>query len=231
MARLNGIQQSLISSPSTILVDLEKMLQWKLDLVLTQEDELQTLKFRINWMVFGDRNTSFYHLSTIVRRKRNWISTMKNNVGDWLYDKREVMNYIRKSFMELYTTSHSQASWNSKLSTRQQTMLTEEESGSLDGEVSDEEIKATLWSLKATKASRSDGFHVGFFQCLWLVVGDSIKVEVKRVFAEKKILDYLNKTQIAFIPKMQGPETIGNYRPINYVTWFTKQSQKSQWLD
>jgi len=43
---------------------------------------------------------------------------MKNNVGDWLYDKREVMNYIRKSFMELYTTSHSQASWNSKLSTR-----------------------------------------------------------------------------------------------------------------
>ena len=42
-------------------------------------------------------------------------------------------------------------------------MLTEEESGSLDGEVSDEEIKATLWSLKATKASRSDGFHVGFF--------------------------------------------------------------------
>ena len=43
---------------------------------------------------------------------------MKNSVGDWLYDEREVMNYIRKSFMELYTTSHSQASWNSELSTR-----------------------------------------------------------------------------------------------------------------
>jgi len=40
MARLNGIQQSLVSSPSTIQVDPEKMLQWKLDLVLTQEDEL-----------------------------------------------------------------------------------------------------------------------------------------------------------------------------------------------
>lgn len=47
------------------------------------------------------------------------------------------------------------------------------------------------------------------------MVGDSIKVEVKRVFVEKKIPDYLNKTYIALIPKMQGPETIGNYRPIN----------------
>lgn len=42
-------------------------------------------------------------------------------------------------------------------------MLTKEESGSLDGEVSDEEIKATLWSLKATKAPGLDGFHVVFF--------------------------------------------------------------------
>ena len=47
------------------------------------------------------------------------------------------------------------------------------------------------------------------------MVGDSIKVEVKRVFVEKKIPDYLNKTYIALIPKMQGLETIGNYRPIN----------------
>lgn len=118
MARLNGIQHSLISSPSAFLVDLEKRLQWELNLVLTHEEKIWALKFRINWMVFGDKNTSFYHLSTIVRRKRNRISAMKNSVGDWLYDEREVMNYIRKSFMELYTTSHSQASWNPELSTR-----------------------------------------------------------------------------------------------------------------
>ena len=117
--------------------------------------------------------------------------------------------------MELYTTSHSQASWNSELSTRQQAMLTEEENGRLDGEVSDEEIKATLWSLKATKAPRSDGFHASFFQCFQLVVRDSINVKVKRMFAEKKILNYLNKTYFALIPKMQGLKTIVNYRPIS----------------
>ena len=39
--------------------------------------------------------------------------------------------------------------------------------------------------------------------------------EVKRVFAERKVPSYLNKTHIAFIPKIQGPETLCNYRPIS----------------
>ena len=34
------------------------------------------------------------------------------------------------------------------------------------------------------------------------------------VFKEKKILDYLNRTSIVLIPKIQGLENIGNYRSI-----------------
>jgi len=41
--------------------------------------------------------------------------------------------------------------------------LSEVESGSLECEVFDEEIKAVLWSLKATKASEPNGLHAGFF--------------------------------------------------------------------
>ena len=40
-----------------------------------------------------------------------------------------------------------------------------------------------------------------------------MKAEVKKVFAEKKIPGYLNRTHIALIPKMPGPETKGNHRP------------------
>ena len=187
----------------------------ELDLVLTQEEELWALKSRINWMIFGDRNTSFYHLSTIVRRKRNKILAIKNSVGDWLTDEMEVMDYIRKSFIELYTTSHNQSNWNSALPSKWQPALTEEEHGSLEKELNDEEIKATLWSLIASKAPRSDGLHVGFFYQFWLLVGGSVKDEVKRIFGEKRIPDYLNKTLITLIPKILRPETIRSYRPIS----------------
>ena len=187
----------------------------ELDLVLTQEEELWALKSRINWMIFGDRNTSFYHLSTIVRRKRNKILAIKNSVGDWLTDEMEVMDYIRKSFIELYTTSHNQSNWNSALPSKWQPALTKEEHGSLEKELNDEEIKATLWSFIASKAPGSDGLHVGFFYQFWLLVGGSVKDEVKRIFGEKRIPDYLNKTLITLIPKILRPETIRSYRPIS----------------
>ena len=39
--------------------------------------------------------------------------------------------------------------------------------------------------------------------------------EVKNIFNIGVVLDYLNKTLVALIPKFQSPETISNYRPIN----------------
>ena len=69
--------------------------------------------------------------------------------------------------------------------------------------------------MKAFKAPGPDGLHAGFFQRFWLVVGDSVREEVMKVFRERKVPEYLNRTLIVLIPKIQGPETIGNYRPIS----------------
>ena len=70
-----------------------------------QETELWALKAKMNWLVMGDRNTSFYHISALTRRKKNHILSVKNGVGDWIFEEREVMNYFREGFHKLYTTS------------------------------------------------------------------------------------------------------------------------------
>ena len=69
--------------------------------------------------------------------------------------------------------------------------------------------------MKPYKSPGLDGLHAGFFQRFWLIVGDSMKEEVMKVFLERKVSEYLNKTLIVLIPKVQGPESIGNYRPIS----------------
>lgn len=46
-------------------------------------------------------------------------------------------------------------------------------------------------------------------------MGKSLVEEIKDIFSKKKIPDYLNRTLIALIPKIQGLETLGNYRPIS----------------
>ena len=96
-----------------------------------------------------------------------------------------------------------------------QAYLSEDEGESLSIEVTEEEIKAALWSMKPFKAPSPDGLHAGFYQHFWAVVGKSMVEEIKEIFARKKIPDYLNRTLIALIPKIQGPETLGNYRPIS----------------
>ena len=47
------------------------------------------------------------------------------------------------------------------------------------------------------------------------MVGESVRSEVKKIFANQKFPNYLNQTLIALIPKQLGPETVSQYRPIS----------------
>jgi len=50
---------------------------------------------RVNWMIQYDRNMAFYHVSTLVRRKRNQIMAMKNDEGEWMNEERNIQEFIR----------------------------------------------------------------------------------------------------------------------------------------
>ena len=91
----------------------------------------------------------------------------------------------------------------------------DEERTSIIGIATEDEIRAALWSLKAFKAPGPDGLHVGFFHRFWLIVGSSVSDEVKKVFVERRVPEYLNRTHITLIPKIKIPETLGNYTPIS----------------
>ena len=53
----------------------------------------------------GDRNTKFFHLSTIIRRRRNCISEIKLDDGSWINSRVEIQNYFIDNFKTLYPTS------------------------------------------------------------------------------------------------------------------------------
>ena len=47
------------------------------------------------------------------------------------------------------------------------------------------------------------------------MVGAKVVQEVKKIFSSRKVLEYLNRTLIALIPKIQGLETLENYCPFS----------------
>ena len=206
MARLNGIQKAIAAHPSHSPLELVKVLQNDLNALLDQEEELWVQKSRISRLIEGDRNTAFHHISTIVRRRRNKISYIKNEVGEWIQSEVGAMNYIRGGFEKLFTTSLDYAPLNPIWPSRWLATLFDEESYNMSTMVIDAEIKDGLWALKSSKAPGPDGLHAGFFQSFWLTVGDLVKAEVP---------EYLNRTNVVFIPNIAGLESLGNYRPIS----------------
>lgn len=162
IARINGAQKALANHPNEFLVQLEKDLIEEYDLIRRQEEEFWALKSRLNWTMYGDKNTTFFHVTTMIRRQRNKIRSIMNSVGEWITDVEEVKNHILAGFSRLFTTELEFSTSMSNVSSFTHSHLSDEEKDKLCTEVTGEEIKTSLWSLKPFKAPGADGFHAGF---------------------------------------------------------------------
>ena len=77
LARLKGIQESLSIRSNSFLVDLEGKLRLEYAEDAKLEKEYWAMKTTILWLVEGDRNTSFYHTSTLVHRDTKGTKYMR----------------------------------------------------------------------------------------------------------------------------------------------------------
>jgi hypothetical protein len=214
LARMSGVQNALASNPSDSLSRLEKSLKEQYHNILNLEEDFWALKSRVGWEVEGDRNTKFFHTSTIARRSHNKIVRIRNSVGDWITESALISQHIQKGFSELFTTSHISSLdgiclplWAPRISDTEALVLL--------APITASEVRNSLWSLKPFKAPGPDGLHPGFFQRCWPQVGDSVVKEVCQIFSSGKMPEYLNKTLISLIPKCIGPETLSQFRPIS----------------
>ncbi|XP_075665949.1 uncharacterized protein LOC142635725 [Castanea sativa] len=182
-ARLNGVQMALANRPNNFLVELERSMRKEYVDVKELIDEFWAMKARVNW------------------RKRIRITSLKNSIGNCIIEENEVVDYIRRWYINLYTTDMKDSqrkvgdipNWPVKLS--------EEEAQVLALPIEEREIKNGLWALKAFKGPGPDGLHVGFYQRFWIIMRKSV-VEVKRL---RSFLDSLiSPLQATFVPGQKG---------------------------
>ncbi|KAF7154618.1 hypothetical protein RHSIM_Rhsim01G0048000 [Rhododendron simsii] len=61
---------------------------------------------RIKWLQMGDKNSRFFHLSTIHRRQRNQIVKLKDVAGNWKMEEKDISAIIQTHFQELNSPPH-----------------------------------------------------------------------------------------------------------------------------
>lgn len=187
------------------------------------------LRSRIKWLKWGDRNTKFFHATTIQRRSRNRISMLLNDQGEWVRNEEDLKNMTMNFFKNIYT-SEGPRNFQPILDNIP-TLVNASMNQKLMAPVTMEEIIAATHQLGPTKAPGPDGLHGLFFQHHWNDIGRDICCEVQHFFQTGILNPALNKTQITLIPKTQNPEKIGQYRPISLCNFAYKSYKKSSQID
>ncbi|XP_057419026.1 uncharacterized protein LOC130713258 [Lotus japonicus] len=210
--RLEGINQRLSMAIDRGLDTLQRSLWKEYNAVLVQEELLWMQKSRCLWLQFGDRNTSFFHTATLVRRKRNRIEALLNQDGDLITDynalKELAFVFFRDSYMD--EGGGESLTCSTSFSPLPAAFLNH-----FQAEFDASEIKDAVFSMGPLKAPGPDGFQPIFFHSQWHTVGDSTVDFVMRCFADPSRISQVNETLIVLIPKIDSPERITHYRPIS----------------
>nr|GEY83628.1 putative reverse transcriptase domain, reverse transcriptase zinc-binding domain protein [Tanacetum cinerariifolium] len=96
------------------------------------------------------------------------------------------------------------------------TCLDEQTALNMVRSVSDREVKEALFSMGDDKSPGPDGYTAAFFKEAWTIVGDKVSNAIREFFTNVKLLNELNHTIIALIPKVKSPSRVNDYRPISY---------------
>ena len=132
--------------------------------ILQQEEEFWSVKSRYNWLIQGDKNTKFFHTSALIRRKRNRIACLKDSQGYWVHNEEDVSVLIRVGFKDLFSSSAFNAPRSVWEISSWPRCLALVDMVHLITNLSIQEVKKGMWSLKPFKAPGLDGLHDGFFQ-------------------------------------------------------------------
>lgn len=208
--RLESIQGL---SPFDLAWEAEQRIQSDLLDILRMEESLWKQKSRVSWLATTDLNTRFFHVSTIIRRRRNNIDTLLSDDGHWIHDRQFIGDLAVGYFQNLFTSSYLVLGGD--IDSLIQPIISEEENVSLCRMPSPEEIKAAVFQLGALKSPGLDGMSVLFFQHHWSSVENALIAMVNLFFRSGYLLKQINHSFIVLLPKVDHPSKIEQFRPIS----------------
>lgn len=214
MREIKEVQQKIDHGCTDALLEQEGELVKEFGVILEQEEMIWFQKSRVKWVVHGDRNTKFFHTSTIIRRRRNRIESLKADDGSWVSGSHELEHLAVEYFTRLYSLMDlSQgvqvlpSRWCARLSSEDQVRLSKP--------FSSLEIEKAVRSMGKYKAPGPDGFQPVFYQEYWEEVGESAVRFVMEFFESGTLPPETNDAIVVLIPKVAHPEKITQFRPIS----------------
>ncbi|KAK2656224.1 hypothetical protein Ddye_009276 [Dipteronia dyeriana] len=177
-----------------------KRLKDKLDEALSVEERYWYQRAKVEWIRYGDQNTSFFHAKASTRKAPNKIYGLIDGAGHWTEvrgesnPKQDCINVVLEGVQ-------------SKLPVQLSRML--------EGNFSALDVRKTDFDMSPLKAPSKNGLLAVFYQKSWDHIRMSITTCCLDVLNNSGSVKGFNSTVITLIPKIQSPKLVSNYRPIS----------------
>ena len=169
-------------------------------------------KSRELWLKLGDKNSKFFHLSTIIYKQSNNIDTLKKKDSSWIQETSQIRAHFRDSFINQF--KKEETCFPKHFKHLILPCIIEEENESLQSIHSSEEIKAVLFQMQDLKAPSPDGFPTLFYKQLWPMVGNDVVKAVTSFLILSSMPKKVNNSLIVLIPKISNPTTVNHFKLI-----------------
>ena len=194
---------------------LEKELLAKQEDLLSKEEIFWKQKSREKWLEEGDRNTKFFHNSTLINRAKNKISSIKTQDGSITENPTEIAATFVNHFQSLLNNFEgSNRMAQSRMLEVIPKIINKEDNKALNKPITLEEVRKVVFDLNPDKSPGPDGFQAFFYQKCWDIIGTELWEAIEASRRGGSILAEINYSFFTLIPKKSDPTTPGDYRPI-----------------
>lgn len=211
MCKLDQLNRRMSFVHSNYLVDKMQEVWSKYEEVLIQEEVFWFQKARSKWLAFRDTNSSYFHGTTVIRR-RSRVDIIQDEDDVWISDPEQLKNLATGFYKSLFAESDDYVPY---VVSGMFPTLNSHSLSALGAPVTFQEVYNTVRSMGAFKAPVPDGFQAVFYQSQWEVVGETLWKMVQMMFLNHQQIGEINETLITLIPKVDNVVKMKQLRPIS----------------
>lgn len=189
-------------------------LQAELDMWLQRNETHLMQKSKDKWLKEGDANTRLFHLTAIIHSRHNRITSIRDLNNNAFTDFNDIgncfVNYYKNLFMSNFSPDdipYPDNLFSTVLDNLDYINLCTMPTPSL--------IKKTLFSFAANKSPGPDGLPPTFYKNFWKTTNCAFLEAIQHFFRTGNLLNSLNSTFIALIPKSKRASKVDHYRSIS----------------
>lgn len=162
----------------------------------------------------GDRNTRFYHRSTIIWRNRGRVKMLKIE-GEWTSNSQIIERHVSNYFEKLFYRWQTEVDGSSEMPVGRK--IEASQTSRFIRHASMDKVRKAVFGMKRFGSPGPDGIQAAFYQSYWDIVGCSVTNFVNEALATGKVPVVFLEAFISLIPKKESSKFASDFRPITLL--------------